>query len=93
MSVVAEKECGVFVFESTSRALKGEREIRAAGIACSVIPTPVEFSAGCGISLLLAAVDLEAARRALRGCEGHRLVFPYPRPARGAGASPGGDSA
>ena len=91
--VVEEERYGVVVFESTSRALKGEKEIRAAGVACSVIPTPVEFSAGCGISLLLAASDVETAGEALRDCEGHRLVFPYPRQARRRKTDMGGDRA
>ncbi len=79
-----EKPCGLFLFDTTSRALKAEALIEAAGIACAVIPTPVEFTAGCGISLLIDGGDVDAATGALSGSEGHRLCYPYTRgPDRG----------
>ena len=72
---------GLVLFESTAQALKTEKVIKAAGVACAVIPTPLEFSSGCGIALLISEGDTERARLALEGCTGHRLKYPYVRQA------------
>lgn len=68
---------GIILFDTTSLALAAERALKAGGVSCAVIPTPVEFTAGCGISLLLREEDVPAAKRALEGLEGFRLVCPY----------------
>ena len=70
---------GLILFESTSQALKTEKELRSAGVACAVIPTPLEFSSGCGIALLISEGEMDAASAALAGCAGHRLKYPYVR--------------
>lgn len=74
-----DRNYGLVLFESTSQALKAEREIKDSGISCAVIPTPVEFTAGCGISLLLDEKAVKEAEQALRGCEGFRVLYPYVR--------------
>lgn len=70
---------GLFLFDSTSIALRAEQLIKSARISCVVIPTPVEFTSGCGISLLVEEGAVEASKEALRGCEGHRVLYPYVR--------------
>lgn len=68
-----EKNYGLVVFDSTSHALKAERMLKEAGVTCAVIPTPVEFTSGCGISLLVDEELLGEAERVLAGMEGHRF--------------------
>lgn len=70
---------GLLLFESTSSALKAERDVKDAGVSCAVIPAPLEFSAGCGIALLIKDAEVERAARALEGRSGHRLKYPYVR--------------
>ena len=74
----------LLVFDSTSAALKTERALKKAGVPCAVIPTPVEITTDCGISLLLKAAWVEKAKEALAsaGCEGHLLVCPFERGGR-----------
>lgn len=72
-----EENYGLVIFDSTSHALKAERELKAARVAVAVIPTPVEFESGCGISLLIKEAEMEKARGALAGHEGYRLLYPY----------------
>jgi hypothetical protein len=74
-----ERSYGLFLFDATSQALKAESLIKAAGVSLMVIPAPVEFTAGCGISLLVGREDLDAAKGALSGCEGHTVMYPYIR--------------
>ncbi|MBU1672396.1 MAG: DUF3343 domain-containing protein [Actinobacteria bacterium] len=70
---------GLLVFESTNIALKTERVLKDAGVTVSVIPTPVEISSGCGISLLIKEAYIQSARAVLEGCAGYRLLYPYQR--------------
>ncbi len=72
-----EEHYGLVVFDSTSHALKAERELKAAMVTVAVIPTPVEFSSGCGISLLVNEAEVEKVQGALAGHEGYRLLYPY----------------
>ena len=72
---------GLLVFESTNAALKTERALKQARVRCSVIPTPLDITSECGISLLLESQWVERARVALdhAGCKDHELIFPYER--------------
>lgn len=79
---MSEKCYGLVLFDSTSQALKAERIVKAAGVSCAVVPTPVEFASGCGISLLIDEPEVESARTALDGCQGHRVLYPYLRERR-----------
>jgi len=74
-----EEESGVLFFDSTNMALKTERLLKSAGVGCTVIPTPVEITAECGISLLFKAGSLESVRRTLEplGDDGWGLLFPF----------------
>jgi hypothetical protein len=73
---------GLFLFDSTNLALRAERRIKAVKVSCVVIPAPVEFVSGCGIALLVEAEDLDRAKVALDGCEGHTVLYPYVRKQR-----------
>jgi len=79
---------GLLLFEATGQALKAEQELKAADVACAVIPTPLEFSSGCGIALLIEDEQVAGATAALEGCTGHELKYPYVR-SRTAPGRPG----
>jgi hypothetical protein len=80
-SAKLDKAVGLLVFDSTNVALKTERTLKEAGVPCAVIPTPVEITSDCGISLLLRGAWVEKAKEALAsaGFEGHSLVHPFER--------------
>ena len=73
------EESGLIVFDSTNMALKAERSLKGAGIHCSVIPTPPEITAECGIALLIRGEWVEKADAALDASDGivYRLIYPY----------------
>jgi hypothetical protein len=75
------KKMGLLTFASTSVALKTERLLKDACIPCSVIPTPLEITADCGISLLLQEKWISEAEKVLveEGCGDHTVVFPFER--------------
>ncbi len=72
---------GLIVFDSTNTALRVEKVLKDAGVQCAVIPTPLEITADCGISLLLKEPWVEKAKEALAAasCDGYKLVFPFER--------------
>jgi hypothetical protein len=74
----------LLVFDSTSLALKTERALKEARVPCAVIPTPVEITSDCGISLLVKGKWVEKAKEVLSSarCEGHSLVYPFERSGR-----------
>lgn len=76
------EQYGLILFDSTNVALKTERDLKSAGIACAVIPTPVEFASGCGIALLVTEAMVENTLGILEGCVGHRFIYPYTRERR-----------
>ena len=51
---MSETNCYIVLFNSTHQALSGEKALKEAGVKHSVINTPREFSADCGISLRVA---------------------------------------
>jgi hypothetical protein len=57
--------CLVILFNSTHQALSGEKALKDAGIKHSVINTPREFSADCGISLRIDPALADKAQSAL----------------------------
>ncbi|PKK39983.1 hypothetical protein ABB02_00772 [Clostridiaceae bacterium JG1575] len=59
----------IVAFTSTHDAIRSETEIKREGIACRLIPTPPEVSAGCGLALRIAPEDEEAVRQILARCE------------------------
>jgi len=70
---------GLLVFKTTNLALKTESLLGGEGVPLSVIPTPVEITAECGIALLLDETWVEPAARILEGSgeRGFRLIFPF----------------
>ena len=70
---------GLLTFGSTNIALKVERLLKHAGVLCAVVPTPLEITAECGISLLLKEAWVEKAKEALAAaeCDSFTLVFPF----------------
>lgn len=75
------EDFALLVFDTTNMAIKTESMLKAALVPCSVIPTPVEITAECGIALLLDGQWVERAGKLLAG-EGsiiYRLLYPYER--------------
>lgn len=78
---MAEKEVALVVFDSTNLALKTEKLLKSTGVPCTVIPTPVEVTADCGIALLVEVRWLEPAREVIdsAGPGGITIMHPYTR--------------
>jgi hypothetical protein len=57
----------VALFESVSHALRAEKLIKAAGIACKLIPVPRHLSSDCGVCLRFRTDDAEAVQSLLSG--------------------------
>jgi hypothetical protein len=57
---------GVVLFYTTSSAIRGEKVAKKAGIDCSLIPVPREFSSDCGISLRFIWTDIEQMKGVLK---------------------------
>ncbi|RME35276.1 MAG: DUF3343 domain-containing protein [Thermoflexia bacterium] len=55
----------VVLVPSTSHALRAEKVLKAAGIACKLIPVPRHLSSDCGVCVRIQREDREAALRAL----------------------------
>lgn len=49
----------LMTFHSTHHALLSDRLLEESGVAKDLIPTPRQFSAGCGLSLLLHSTQQE----------------------------------
>lgn len=57
----------VFLFPSVGHALKGEKILKTAGIACKLIPVPRQISTECGVCLRVEADLQDAVAQALQG--------------------------
>jgi Putative Se/S carrier protein-like len=81
MELALGRAYGLLTFDSTNTALKVERLLKDARVECSVIPTPLEITADCGISLLLKEAWVDKAKEALAAasCDGFTLAFPFER--------------
>jgi hypothetical protein len=55
----------VILVYSTSRALRAEKLLQEAGIACKMIPVPRHLSSDCGVCVRVERGDREATLRAL----------------------------
>jgi hypothetical protein len=62
---VNEDRYAVILVYSTSYALRAEKVLNAAGIACKLIPVPRKLSTHCGVCVRIDRADHEAALRAL----------------------------
>lgn len=65
MAHAGEAEHAVLLFDGTSQALRAERVLQRAGVACKLIPVPRHLSSDCGVCLRVARADGVAARAAL----------------------------
>ncbi|MDH7489551.1 MAG: DUF3343 domain-containing protein [Anaerolineae bacterium] len=57
--------CSVILVPSTSHAIRAEKVLQRAGIACKMIPVPRHISSDCGVCVRVWRADADAARRAL----------------------------
>jgi hypothetical protein len=48
---------GVVTFEGTIHALRAEKQVRGAGVACRLVPTPRELSSTCALALAFGRDD------------------------------------
>ena len=76
-----ESRLGLIVFDTTNIAMRVESLLQEAEISCRIIPTPLEISSECGISILIDSVWIEKADSAILGAciEGYRMIFPFVR--------------
>ena len=55
----------VILVYSTSHAIKIEKALKAAGVACRMIPVPRHLSSDCGVCVRIPAACVEETRRLL----------------------------
>lgn len=62
---MSEQRHAVVIVYSTSYALRAEKVLNQAGIACKLIPVPRQISSDCGVCVRIDRADHEAALRVL----------------------------
>ncbi|MBS3782838.1 MAG: DUF3343 domain-containing protein [Anaerolineae bacterium] len=62
---MSEDSYSVVLVYSTSYALRAEKVLADAGIACKLIPVPRHLSSDCGVCVRVRRADREATRGAL----------------------------
>ena len=62
---MSEGPYAVILVYSTSHALRGEKVLGRAGIACKLVPVPRELSSDCGICIRVVGEEAETAEAAL----------------------------
>jgi hypothetical protein len=55
----------VVLFHTSSHAIRAEKILGQAGIACRLTPVPRHLSSDCGVCIRVARADREAARAVL----------------------------
>jgi hypothetical protein len=60
------KEGYILSFKSTHDAFTCQKQLQESEVAFKVIPTPVEITANCGISLYLEIIDIGAIQAILK---------------------------
>ena len=58
-------EHAVILVDSTSQALRIEKQLNADGLACKLIPVPRHLSSDCGVCLRFMQADLERVQASL----------------------------
>ncbi|MFW6115548.1 MAG: DUF3343 domain-containing protein [Chloroflexota bacterium] len=66
---MTEGQYTVVLIYSTSHALRAEKVLAEAGIACKLIPVPRQLSSDCGVCIRIRTVDREATRKAVDEAE------------------------
>jgi len=64
---MAESERSVFLFSSTSAAIRAEKLALESGIRVKLIPVPRHLSSDCGVCLRCDSAELDAIRLLLEG--------------------------
>lgn len=62
---MTEKRHTVVLVYSTSHALRAEKVLTEAAIACKLIPVPRQLSSDCGVCVRIRGADREATRKAV----------------------------
>jgi hypothetical protein len=62
---MSDSQYTVFLVYSTSYALRAERVLQEAGIACKLIPVPRQLSSDCGVCVRIERAAQETALAAL----------------------------
>jgi hypothetical protein len=65
MSKPTQAPCAFILVYSTSHAIRAEKILGKAGIACKLVPVPREFSSDCGVCVRVAADEGDRASQAL----------------------------
>jgi len=70
-------ECwAVILFQSVSQAIRAEKLLGAAGIACKLIPVPRHLSSDCGVCLRFASPLHPQVEAALSGRVPFEAILP-----------------
>lgn len=59
----------IALFNSPTRVMKAERQLRKAGLPCRMIPAPREVAEGCALALRFAIADQESIFHALSAAD------------------------
>jgi hypothetical protein len=66
---MTDKRYTVILVYSTSYALRAEKVLAEAGIACKLIPVPRHLSSDCGVCVRIERADQEAVLQALEAAQ------------------------
>jgi len=59
----------VFLFHTTTSAIRAEKVLKKAGLDVKLVPTPRELSSDCGIALQIEADEAERGNQFLAGAK------------------------
>ena len=62
---MSDQQYAVILVYSTSYALRAEKVLNKAGIACKLIPVPRKLSSDCGVCVRIDRADVEAMEQAV----------------------------
>jgi hypothetical protein len=65
MNIQSQMPSAFILVYSISHAIRAEKILDQAGIACKLVPVPREFSSDCGVCVRVNAADGDAASQAL----------------------------
>lgn len=69
----------ILTFYSTHHALAAEKALKEAGVDQTIVPTPRQLSANCGIAIRIADTDAAQARHVLESA-GIKIEGMHPEP-------------
>lgn len=59
----------VFLFHTTTSAIRAEKVLKKAGLEAKLVPTPRELSSDCGVALQIESAQAEEGARLLSGAK------------------------